>query len=297
MATVEFNSKDDVREAINKFDRYEYRGREIFVRQDYPPPEKKHDYGPPRGRGTTYDSRSGSRDRYNDRYQSSRRNDNYAPPAPPSKPGTEVFIGNLPFSVNWQALKDLMRDAGEVIRADVRLDNYGNSRGFGTVVFNTEEEAAKAVEMFQGYEIEGRKLDTRPGRSTGSSSGYERDSYRSSDTTEKSSYGDRSKSAVANKNSEFTDGVTADGEKSDTIYVANLPFATQDDDLYDLFETVGRTTKAEIQYADDGRPSGNAVVQFEIADLAENAILQLNNYLYGGRNLQISYAKRPEEKV
>ena len=74
-----------------------------------------------------------------------------------------------------------MRDAGEVIRADVRLDNYGNSRGFGTVVFNTEEEAAKAVEMFQGYEIEGRKLDTRPGRSTGSSSGYERDSYRSSD--------------------------------------------------------------------------------------------------------------------
>ena len=66
-----------------------------------------------------------------------------------------------------------MRDAGEVIRADVRLDNYGNSRGFGTVVFNTEEEAAKAVEMFQGYEIEGRKLDTRPGRSTGSSSGYE----------------------------------------------------------------------------------------------------------------------------
>ena len=59
MATVEFNSKDDVREAINKFDCYEYRGREIFVRQDYPPPEKKHDYGPPRGRGTTYDSRSG----------------------------------------------------------------------------------------------------------------------------------------------------------------------------------------------------------------------------------------------
>ena len=40
MATVEFNSKDDVREAINKFDRYEYRGREIFVRQDYPPPER-----------------------------------------------------------------------------------------------------------------------------------------------------------------------------------------------------------------------------------------------------------------
>lgn len=41
MATVEFKSREDVRDAINKYDRYEYRGREIFVRQDYPPPDKR----------------------------------------------------------------------------------------------------------------------------------------------------------------------------------------------------------------------------------------------------------------
>ncbi|EMG47395.1 GBP2 Serine/arginine [Candida maltosa Xu316] len=330
MATVEFNSKDDVRDAISKFDRHEYRGREIFVRQDYPPPDKKNDYGSSRGRGRTYDSRSGGssrygsgggdryasgdryggrdsgrdsgRDRYggSDRYQSSRRNDNYAPPPPPTKPGTEVFVGNLPFSVNWQALKDLMRDAGEVVRADVRLDNYGRSRGFGTVVFNTEEEANKAVEMFQGYEIEGRKLDTRPGRTSGSSDsssrgggGYERDSYRSSTAGGDRGFESRSGGGGGKKNSEFTADVTGNGEKSDTIYVQNLPFATQNDDLYELFETVGRTAKAEIQYGEDGRPSGNAVVQFEIADLAENAITQLNNYTYGGRDLNITYATRP----
>lgn len=190
-----------------------------------------------------------------------------------------------------------MRDAGEVVRADVRLDNFGRSRGFGTVVFNTEEEATKAVEMFQGYEIEGRKLDTRPGRSTGSSSsssGYERDSYRGSATGGSISEG-RS-SAPANKNSEFTEGVTGMGEKSDTIFVENLPFATQNDDLYELFETVGRTTRAEIQYSADGRPSGNAVVQFEIADLAESAIQQLNNYTYGGRDIHISYATKPAQE-
>jgi RNA recognition motif-containing protein len=306
MATVEFKSKDDVRDAISKFDRYDYRGREIFVRQDYPPPEKKNDFGPPRGRGRTYDSRAsggrygdryGERDRYRggdrygdrDRFGGGGRRDN----AVPTKPGTEVFVGNLPFSINWQALKDLMRDAGEVVRADVRLDSFGRSRGFGTVVFNTEEEAAKAVEMFQGYELEGRKLDTRPGRgATGSSSSYERDSYRGSAAGGLG--GDSRPAAPVNKNSEFTEGVSGLGEKSDTIYVENLPFVTQNDDLYELFDTVGRTTKAEIQYGADGRPSGNAVVQFEIADFAESAILQLDKYNYGGRDLHISYARRGE---
>ncbi|EGW30197.1 uncharacterized protein SPAPADRAFT_63810 [Spathaspora passalidarum NRRL Y-27907] len=281
MATIEFNNKEDVRSAIEKFDRSEYRGREIFVRQDYPPPEKKEEF---RERRETYDNRR-------DKSYESRRRDQHQQHQQSSKPGCEIFVGNLPFSINWQALKDLMRKAGDVIRADVRMDNWGKSRGFGTVVFGTEEEANKAVEMFQGYEIEGRKLDTRPGRNQSSASN-------GSNTSDRSSYRERERasSQPVVKPSEFTDGVTAGGERSDTIYVSNLPFATQNDDLFELFETVGRTTKAEIILDPiTGRPSGNAVVQFELAELSDNAIENLNNYLYGGRNIQISYAKRPEQ--
>ncbi|KAG7663325.1 GBP2 [[Candida] subhashii] len=301
MATVEFTTKDDVRDAIDKFDRFEYRGREIFVRQDYPPPEKKESFPPRREEYSRGTPRTGSRDSYNDRR---------GPPQPssrdqPTKPGTEIFVGNLPFSINWQALKDIMRDAGEVVRADVRLDSWGKSRGFGTVVFNTPEEANKAIEMFQGYEIEGRKLDTRPGR-TQVRPERERDSYRGNSSHEdhrqdrvssapvSSANTSYSSNRPALRNSEFTEGVTGHGERSDTIYVSNLPFATQNDDLYELFETVGRTTRAEIQYDPaTGRASGNAVVQFELAELADNAIQNLDNYLYGGRNIEITYAKLP----
>lgn len=289
MATVEFNNKDDVRDAIDKFDRFEYRNREIFVRQDYPPPEKKEQFPPRRDHNDSRRDPRG-RDSFNDR-----RN---APPSSATaqqiKPGTEIFVGNLPFSINWQALKDIMRDAGEVVRADVRLDNWGKSRGFGTVVFKTPEEAEKAIGMFQGYEIEGRKLDTRPGRTQ-----TRVDSYKSSDGAyEGSSASSANTSFSSNrpalKNSEFTEGVTGHGERSDTIYVSNLPFATQNDDLYELFETVGRTTRAEIQYDPvSGRPSGSAVVKFELAELADNAIQNLDNYLYGGRNIEITYAKLP----
>lgn len=42
MATVEFKTHDDVLKAINKYDKFVYQGRAIFVRQDYPPPDKQN---------------------------------------------------------------------------------------------------------------------------------------------------------------------------------------------------------------------------------------------------------------
>jgi RNA recognition motif-containing protein len=34
----------------------------------------------------------------------------------------------------------------------------GRSRGFGFVEMNTDEDAQKAIEMFNGHEMEGRKI-------------------------------------------------------------------------------------------------------------------------------------------
>ncbi|CCE88799.1 Piso0_001581 [Millerozyma farinosa CBS 7064] len=264
MATVEFSNKEDVAKAISKFDHYEFLGREIFVRQDYPPPSDKRKDDSPRE-----DSFSKG---YNERNSRSAVSTRDQPPVP--KPGTEIFVGNLPFSINWQALKDLMREAGEVVRADVRTDNWGKSRGFGTVVFNTEEEAAKAVEYFQGYEIEGRRLDTRPGR--------------------KSNYADDENEAqqALPSNTDFTDNVVGEGDRSNTIFASNLPWATNEDDLYELFETIGKVSRAELQLNEKGKPSGNAVIQFEQEENADIAIANLDNYNYGGRDLKITYAKK-----
>lgn len=250
MATVEFSNKAEVDNAISQFDRTELNGREIFVRQDYPPPEEK------RRQERERSDRPERRERFN--------------PNEPPKPGTEVFVGNLPFSVTWQTLKDLMRSAGDVVRADVMQTKWGKSRGFGTVVFNTAEEAAAAVEKFQGYNLEGRQIDIRPGRDVGEKP--------------------KRAAAPANKNSEFTEGVSGNGPESAIIFVGNLPYITSQSDLFELFETIGRVTRAEVQYNDKGRPSGNAVVEFELAELASLAIQNLDGYNYGGRDLQITFA-------
>lgn len=56
----------------------------------------------------------------------------------------------LPFHCQWQDLKDLFRQAGTILRADVALGPDGRSRGFGTVSFASDADAERAVVMFNG---------------------------------------------------------------------------------------------------------------------------------------------------
>ncbi len=43
-------------------------------------------------------------------------------------PGTRVYVGNLSWQTSWQDLKDHMRKAGNVVRADIFLDETGRSK-------------------------------------------------------------------------------------------------------------------------------------------------------------------------
>jgi len=46
---------------------------------------------------------------------------------------TSVYVGNLPWSVQWQYLKDMCQQFGNVIRADIQQDDQGRSRGYRVV--------------------------------------------------------------------------------------------------------------------------------------------------------------------
>lgn len=49
---------------------------------------------------------------------------------------TKVFVSNLAYEVGWQDLKDHMRQAGNVLHADVFTGNDGRSKGLATVEFS-----------------------------------------------------------------------------------------------------------------------------------------------------------------
>ncbi|KAL6246026.1 g-strand binding protein [Rhinocladiella similis] len=89
----------------------------------------------------------------------------------------------------------------------------------------------------------------------------------------------------------FTDYATYGGEKSEVIYVRNLPWSTSNDDLVELFTTIGKVERAEIQYEPNGRSKGTGVVQFDSPENAETAISKFSGYMYGGRPLGLTFVK------
>ncbi len=70
-----------------------------------------------------------------------------------------LFIGNLPYSVTDDQLKDIFSKAGSVVSARVITDKFsGRSKGFGFVEMETEEEAQKAISSIDGFSVDGRNI-------------------------------------------------------------------------------------------------------------------------------------------
>ena len=78
---------------------------------------------------------------------------------------TKLYVGGLPYSTQEGALKELFAQAGSVVSAVIIMDKMsGRSKGFGFVEMSSDEEAQKAVEMFDGKEFEGRTLTVNEAR-------------------------------------------------------------------------------------------------------------------------------------
>ena len=59
----------------------------------------------------------------------------------------QIVVHGLPWSVEWQDLKDLAKQHGDVLKADVVKRPDGKSRGFGTVTFKTPDDAQRAIQV------------------------------------------------------------------------------------------------------------------------------------------------------
>lgn len=70
-----------------------------------------------------------------------------------------------------------------------------------------------------------------------------------------------------------------------------LPWSTSNDDLIELFITIGKVERAEIKMESNMRSSGTGVVQFASQDDAATAISKFSGYQYGGRPLGLSYVR------
>ncbi|OGL47136.1 MAG: hypothetical protein A2149_04985 [Candidatus Schekmanbacteria bacterium RBG_16_38_11] len=72
---------------------------------------------------------------------------------------SKLYVGNIPFQAEQNDLDELFKQAGNVISVKIVKDTTtGKSKGFGFVEMSSDEEAKKAVDMFNGHSFLGREI-------------------------------------------------------------------------------------------------------------------------------------------
>ncbi|KAF8314959.1 hypothetical protein DL93DRAFT_2037341, partial [Clavulina sp. PMI_390] len=182
----------------------------------------------------------------------------------------------LPYRVRWQDLKDLFRKAGTVLRADVSLGPDNRSRGYGTVLMASAEDAKKAVDMFSGFSWQTRTLEVR--------------SDRIPPDLDLSNPLNALQFSKAQNSVNITPNLSATGA-SKMLFVGNLPFHCQWQELKDLFRTAGQIVRADVALGPDGRSRGFGTVLFANEVDAAAAVAMFNGFEFNGRTLKVHHDK------
>src|ERR671937_279405 len=79
--------------------------------------------------------------------------------------GKKLYVGNLPFSTTDESLQEIFAQAGTVQSAKIITDrDTGRSKGFGFVEMSTDQEAADAIQKFNGADYGGRNMTVAEAR-------------------------------------------------------------------------------------------------------------------------------------
>jgi len=153
---VEFKNAEEAQAAVEQLTDTEIKGRQIFVREDREagrPPMQS--YGGWAGDYSIVPYKGGGKGGYG-----------YGGKGywTESAGFAKVFVGNLPFDLTWQELKDHMRPVGEVVHVEIMTDGGqpgGRSKGCGIVEFATFGAAQRAVARMHDSELGGRMILVR----------------------------------------------------------------------------------------------------------------------------------------
>src|SRR5216684_7205333 len=77
----------------------------------------------------------------------------------------KIFVGNLSFQTTDTDLSDMFSEVGQVESVQIITDrDTGRSKGFGFVEMSDDAAATKAIERFNGKEVNGRALTVNEAR-------------------------------------------------------------------------------------------------------------------------------------
>ena len=77
----------------------------------------------------------------------------------------KLYVGGLPYSTTEDQLRDAFAQAGAVASVAIIMDKMsGRSKGFGFVEMSSDDDAQKAIDMWNGKDFGGRTLTVNEAR-------------------------------------------------------------------------------------------------------------------------------------
>ncbi len=76
-----------------------------------------------------------------------------------------IYVGNLPYNVVEEDLREIFEEYGEVASVKIISDKLsGRSKGFGFVEMDDDQEAKKAIDELNNAELSGRNIKVNESR-------------------------------------------------------------------------------------------------------------------------------------
>lgn len=76
-----------------------------------------------------------------------------------------IYIGNLPYSITEDELRDTFSEFGQVDSANIIIDKFsGRSKGFGFVEMPNDNDAEKAIDALNDTDLNGRTIKVNQAR-------------------------------------------------------------------------------------------------------------------------------------
>ncbi|KAI5358235.1 Putative RNA recognition motif domain, nucleotide-binding alpha-beta plait domain superfamily [Septoria linicola] len=180
-----------------------------------------------------------------------------------------LFVRNLNFSTTTALLTETFRSLAGFLNARVKMRTDPKrgelSMGFGFLEFRTPKEAQAALQVMDGYSLEGHKLQIRA-------------SHRGEDAAEKRKKADKAKKAATTK-----------------VIIKNLPFEATKKDVRSLFGEYGQLRSVRVPKKMDRGARGFAFADFTTVKEAQSAMDALKDTHLLGRRLVLDFAAEDPE--
>ncbi|XP_039774837.1 polyadenylate-binding protein 2-like [Panicum virgatum] len=171
-----------------------------------------------------------------------------------------IFIKNLDKAIDNKTLHETFSTFGTILSCKVAMDEVSQSKGFGFVQYEKEEEAQAAIKSLNGMLINDKPVFVGPFLRK-----QERDH-------------------------------SFDKTKFNNVFVKNLSESTTKEDLVKIFGEYGNITSAVVMIGMDGKSRCFGFINFENPDAAACAVQELNGKKINDKEWYVGRAQKKSER-